>query len=46
MYFDYGDIFFKSDSDVENDKFNNLMTMLAFLRRERMFRSRVDHFNF
>ncbi|CAI6346974.1 unnamed protein product [Macrosiphum euphorbiae] len=44
MYFDHDQNFFESDSDIEDDDFNDLMVMIVFPRRQRNFRQRADHF--
>lgn len=52
MYFDVDanflehrpNLFEDDDSDFEDEEFNDLAILVAFPRRQRIFRTRVDHF--
>lgn len=44
MYSDNDEFEFENDSDFDDDEFDHLALIIAFPRRQRIFRPRIDQF--
>lgn len=44
MYANFDEDVLQNDSDFEDDEFENMAILMAFPRRQRIFRPRIDHF--
>lgn len=44
MYFNFDANFFEDDTDFEDEEFENLAVLIVFPRRQKIFRTRINHF--